>query len=839
MVLVIAEKPSLGRDIADALEGQVIERNNRYIKKGDYVITWLFGHMLTLKEPEDYDPRYKKWSLEDLPVFFENWGLKIGQDINNNKGYETKAQRVGMIGELLEQSDSVIHAGDPDEEGQLLVDEILRWFDYQKPVMRLNTGDTTKGGLIKALGHMTDNVESLNEGWSAYARSVADLMIGVNMSRYFTCTNSGALLAVGRVQTPTLGLVVTRDLQIEGHVKLQYYDIFADVGVETQEGIKTVTAKYTRKKTKEKENLQLTDKEEAERIKDGLLHRRFTDIKIETKVVHEDPPLPFNLVKLQSYCSSHFGYNPADVMRITQSLRETHKAITYNRSDCQYLSEEHFKEAPKTLAQVVQNIQYKPQELDTSIHSKCFNDKNITAHFAIIPTNNRVDLGRLTEQEKNVYLAVCKYYMAQFLPKAIKEKTKLTIELDKEYLLVAYSTKVLKKGYMAIFKDMKQEEATVLSTIQPGTYEGEILDSRIEEKETKPPSRYTKATLNEDMTRIARYVTDPEIKKMLLEKDKDKKGENGSIGTSATRSTIIDSLIDKGYLYEEGKKIISTELGRELYRILPDEIKKADMTARWWSIQEDIRSGGKTYTSLTDSVLETVKTILEGEYPQVDQAVMTKTMTSKFHDVIGTCPLCGGNVIEGTRGFGCSNWKEPMSCKFTIWKSQTKGMFSKTVITAPMAKKLLAGSPVRMKKLVKNNGELFEADIELKAEKEAQYPVQLVFAKPQPLGKCPKCGGDVVENAKTFSCTENCGFMVWKKASKGLFRKTTITQTMVKKWLKGDKVKCSKLMGKNDQPFKAEVAMKFDPQSVYSTPDFTFEFINEPAGEKKEKLQSS
>lgn len=145
MILVIAEKPSLGRDIADALPGQVTERNNRFIRKGDYAVTWVFGHMLSLKEPEDYDMKYKKWSLDDLPIYFDSWELKMGEDSNSNRNYETKAQRVGLIGELLEESESVIHAGDPDEEGQLLIDEILRWFDYKKPVKRLNTGDTTRG----------------------------------------------------------------------------------------------------------------------------------------------------------------------------------------------------------------------------------------------------------------------------------------------------------------------------------------------------------------------------------------------------------------------------------------------------------------------------------------------------------------------------------------------------------------------------------------------------------------------------------------------------------------------------------------------------------------------
>ena len=832
MILVIAEKPSLGRDIADALGGNVTERNNRFIKKGDYVVTWVFGHMLTLKEPEDYDIKYKNWSIEALPIFFENWDLKIGDDISRGKNYETKEQRVNLIGSFLEEAEYVIHAGDPDEEGQLLIDEILRWFNCSKPVMRLNTGDTTKGGLTKALANMSDNKESVNEGYSAYARSVADLMIGVNMSRFFTCLNSGALLAVGRVQTPTLGLVVNRDLQIEGHVKSKYYDIFADVDVKTDEGTKTVTAKYTLKKKKKDENERITEISEAEDIKKSLEGASFDNVAIESKMVNEDPPLPFNLVKLQSYCSSHFGYNPGEVMEITQSLRENHKAITYNRSDCRYLSEEHFKEAPKTLERVIANIKYKPAELDPSIHSKCFNDKNITAHFAIIPTNNKVELEKLTERERNVYLAVCKYYMAQFLPKAVKYKTKLTVDLNENYMLTAHSTRIIKKGYIAIFKDAKTEEITALSDIPDGIYNGNISNIKIEEKETKPPSRYTKATLNEDMTRIAKYVTDGEIKRMLLEKDNDKKGEHGSIGTSATRSTIIDNLIMKGYIKEEGKKLISTELGRELYRILPDEIKKADMTAKWWAIQEDIRSGEKPYTALTDNVLDTVNKILSNTYPLINQSVMTKTVTSKFHDVLGTCPLCGGNVIEGAKGFGCSNWKEPISCKFTIWKNQPRGMFSKITITAGMVKKLLLGKSVRMKKLVKNNGELFEADIEMKTNKNDKYPVSLVFAPPQTLGKCPKCGGEVTENSKAFSC--KCGFIIWKESDRGLFSQTKITPTMVKKWLKGDKVRCSKLVGKNGAFFEAEAVMKYNPESKYASPDFDIEFSDKKSNIDKE-----
>ena len=453
MILVIAEKPSLGRDIADALPGARVRGDRRYIEKGDYIVTWVFGHMLTLKEPEDYDKRYKKWSIEDLPIYFENWEKKIGAD---TAGFESKRERLELIGELLDRADSVIHAGDPDEEGQLLIDELLEWFDYKKPVMRLDTGDTTKGGLTKALSRLRDNRECMGQGRSAFARTVADMMMGVNISRYFTCMNRGVLLSVGRVQTPTLGLVVARDMQIEGHTKTVYYDIYAELDVTTPDGLKRIRAKYT---PKDKDAEKIINRSEAEQILKSVLSKEYTTV-IERKTVNESPPLPFNLVKLQSYCSSHFGYTPQEVMDITQSLREKHKAITYNRSDCQYLSEEHFKEAPQTMEQVIQNINYRPKLLDMAIHSKCFNDENITAHFAIIPTNNSVVLERLTDEEKNVYLAICKYYMAQFMPDAVKEKSKLVADSGGDYTLNATSSMTVTQGYLSIFKDIEAEEQT-------------------------------------------------------------------------------------------------------------------------------------------------------------------------------------------------------------------------------------------------------------------------------------------------------------------------------------------------------------------------------------------
>ena len=686
MILVIAEKPVLGKAIADALPGTAAMKNG-CIYKDDYIVTWVFGHMLSLKEPEDYDIGYKSWNINSLPIFFKDWQVKIGKNGNLNKGQISKSQRVNQIGSLLKQADEVIHAGDPDDEGQLLIDELLRWFNYKGIVKRLDTANTTLVAMKKALSHMTDNKPHEPYGWSAYARSVADLMVGINMSRLFSCKNQ-TLLTIGRVQTPTLGLVVNRDLAIEGHHKQKYYTIACDINFNND----TVQADFIPSKTDS--NLvdgHILSKEYAEQICNRLKGQTLKNINITKKIVYEAPPLPFNLVKLQTYCSGKFGYSPQQVLDITQSLRENHKAITYNRSDCQYLSEEHYKEAPVTMKAVIMNIRYKPKSLDMNLKSKCFDSSKISAHFAIIPTNQKVNLDKLSEAEKNVYLAICKYYIAQFMPKAKKEQTNLSIELGNGEAIKAVSTVIIEQGYRSIFNEAEKDKASNLSKIPEGIYSGKITDTDIAEKETKPPSRYTKASLNEDMTCISKYVKDPKIKQLLLSKDEGKEGERGSIGTSATRSGIIESLVKRGFLREDGKKVISTALGRELYRILPDEIKKADMTAEWWSIQEEIQNGTVNYNKLIDSVYDTIKHIVTNvdNYPVVNSSIIA--IKKKGGAVIGKCPRCGGDIVETKTGFCCSNWKEPTNCKFNIWKKSKSPLFAKTTFTAATVKKLLSG----------------------------------------------------------------------------------------------------------------------------------------------------
>lgn len=820
MKLIIAEKPMLARAIAAAIDGSAVNKDG-YTIKGDYVIVSAFGHLLTLKEPEDYDSnRYRKWTLEALPIYFENWGKKPG---------EGKAERLNLIGNLLKDAECVIHAGDPDDEGQYLIDEILQWFSYKGPVLRLATGDTTEGALKKALNAMKDNSEFVNSGWSAHARSVADIMVGYNFSRYFSLVNPHVkMLTVGRVQTPTLGLVVSRDMAIENHSKLCYYTVKADLDVDGK------TIRTTYEPAKDDPNLEegrITDGGYAEDIVQGLKDTDFENIKITRRAITEQPPLPFNLVKLQTYCSAKFGYDPSRTLEITQTLRDNHNAITYNRSDCQYLSEEQYKESPGTIRQVLENLKSDPAgsvfaklPIDPKIKSKAFDDNNITAHTAIIPQNRRFDIAKLTEDERNVYLAIVKYYMAQFLPPAQKERTNLETPAEGG-TLKANSTKTLFPGYLQLIKpekssasaaaaDWDQEEESDLSLLEPGSYEGLCTNAFAEEKETKAPPRYTKASLNEDMTRIAKYVTDPKAKKLLLAKDKEKKGENGSIGTSATRSTIIDNLEARGFIESKGKQIQSTQLGRELYRILPDELKKPDMTGLWWAVQESIQEGQQPWTALTDSVLEMIQKVIKTSYPKVDAYHVPEEMR-RGKLLLGSCPRCGSDVIEGKAGFGCSGYKN--GCKFVIWKNAKSGMMSRVDVTADMVHTLLCcdwtdefkpdenGQPVatgrrrstatipqkRLYSEAKKKsyaGNIYLADEGPSSEFGASFGLDSIINEPpKPLGKCPRCGCDVIEGKNGYGCSgykDGCKFVIWKKAKSGMMSKTRITKGVVRKLLK-------------------------------------------------------
>lgn len=652
--LVIAEKPELGRAIAAAIDGPTKEHRG-VIVKANMVITWAYGHLLRLCEPQEYDPKYGKWKKEDLPICFPKWKLVPDGD---------KKSRVEQIEQLIMECDRIIHAGDPDDEGQFLIDEILDYVDNKKPVQRVYINDNTPDNIKKAFHQLIDNEPLRAIGRSAYARAVADYVVGINYSRLFSLELKMKGLSVGRVQSPTLGLIVARDEQIDQHVKTKYYELIIPADVKEI----TIPMKFKPKNDMLDDDKHILHKDVLEELLQGLKDSK-QKLKITEKEVEQRPPLPFNLAKLQAHMNTKYGFDLSKTDTITQTLRDRYQAITYNRSDSQYLKVEHHQEAPQVIGKVMEKLQeFYP--VDYAITSPCFNDKFVTAHHAIIPTQSNFDIHALQEDERKVYEEICRYYIMQFLPPMKKRQVSATIKLTQGELK-ATSTFILDEGYHQYFgknidkEEQEEDEEDSRFDLKQGSYTAQLHDGDILEKETNPPKRYTQATLIRDMTSIAKYVRDKEIKELLKKKDKDKKGENGSIGTSATRSQIVETLIKRGYVVMKGKNIISTQLGKDFYHLLPPEVKTADLTAKWWVIQEDIKEGKATVETLVDSVLDNFKPHLTQDFSD-----MRKTITYPIDDdreAIGICPICGNKIVEKEKNFGCVNWRN--GCKFAIWKN--------------------------------------------------------------------------------------------------------------------------------------------------------------------------
>lgn len=603
--LVIAEKKEVGEAIANAFSKMLnipIQKKNGVNYVGGFTITALAGHVMKLKEWEEIDPELKKWTLERLPIYFDNWE-KIPE-----KNNDFKMNKFNTAKALLKECDDVIHAGDVDDEGQSLVDEVLEYCKNKKPVKRILISDTNADNIIKQYKKMESNDKYTLLGKAAYGRNMADNVFGKNLTRFFTLKNGGAMVNVGRVKIPTLGFVVERDLEIENFVKKHYFNINAISNL----GNLTYAPK---------DEDSLKDENEANnminviRAKVGdTLHCTVTKKK---RVV--EPELPYNLNKMQKDAEAKYGYSPEQTLQIAEKLRLEKKLITYNRSDTRYLPVAYFTEAPAIIANAISNLKKLNITINESVVKydkdkmpKCFNDSEVEIHHGIIPTMATVT--SLTEDENNIYNLVCRRYLMQFCEGAEFEDTKVestfNVEFDsdtREVKFVGKSNKLLKAGWKNINNvedEETEDEETGFSTLPAGNADLKISEFKPEAKETKPPARWTQASLVDDgMCKVVKFVKDPEIKKIMKDK-------NGMIGTPATQSKIVEALIEEGYLKVEKKKIISTPKGRELYLALPEKAKSIDNTAKWWVKQEEIKKGQATEKDLVKMVVDDIKIIM-------------------------------------------------------------------------------------------------------------------------------------------------------------------------------------------------------------------------------------
>lgn len=626
MILYIAEKPSLGRAIADVLP-KPHKKGDGFITAGNGdCVSWCIGHLLEQAEPDAYDDAFKSWKLEHLPIVPQTWKLQPKP--------KTRSQ-LTVLRKLVKQASSIINAGDPDREGQLLVDEVISYLgikgDKLNQVQRLLISDLNPQAVKRALGQLRSNREFVPLSTSALARSRADWLYGMNMTRAYTIQGRKVgyqgVLSVGRVQTPVLGLVVRRDDEIANFTPKAFYEVLAHLLTDQQQAF---TAKWQPSEACQPymdEDGRVLAKGLAENVVSRITGKPAEITKLEAKDKRQNPPLPYSLSSLQIDAAKRFGLSAKEVLDTCQSLYERHKLITYPRSDSRYLPKEQHALAPKVLDAVLKGAAGLVEGCDApnaKLKSKAWDDSKVDAHHAIVPTEKAANLSALSSNEAKLYQHVARQYLAQFYPAYVYAETAVEVTIAGGlFTTKARQDKTL--GWKQLFKraaasqnqssNNEDENDDAVQSLPP-LVKGQILQcerGELLEKMTQAPKHFTDATLLGAMTGISRYVTDSEIKKILKETD--------GLGTEATRAGIIELLFKRGYLVRQGKAIKATPVGVGLIRSLPDSATTPDMTALWENSLDAISQKRLKYDAFMQPLLSQLDGLITQASNQLPSAL--------------------------------------------------------------------------------------------------------------------------------------------------------------------------------------------------------------------------
>ncbi|ECK0218923.1 DNA topoisomerase III [Salmonella enterica] len=653
MRLVLCEKPSQGRDIAKFLGAT--QRGEGYLSGPGVTVTWARGHLLETAEPEVYGEQYgKPWRTEVLPLVPAQWKLVVKPD--------AKAQ-FAVINRLLKQVDEVVIATDADREGEVIARELLEFCQFQGRIFRLWMSALDDASIRAALADLWPSSRTEALYFAGVGRSRADWLIGMNLTRLYTLKGReagiGNVLSVGRVQTPTLAIVVQRDREIENFVAKAYFEVIATLAVNGA----AFPAKWVAA-------AQYCD-EEKRCIQPGVVAQvvqlcRQTPtaavIDCQTERKKKSAPLAFSLSSLQQACSRHWGMAAQKVLDIAQKLYETYKLTSYPRTDCGYLPLSMREEIPQVLSAVVSTdpaLQPVVAQLDTQFVSRIWNDKKITAHHGIIPTKHTGDLSKLSDDERNVYQLIRLHYLAQFLPLMEVDATEATFNIGGQ-LFRTRGNVVVKPGWKSLFgtladEDDDKEGEARLPAMQAGQT-CQVQGAEQKALQTKPPAPYNDGTLIAAMTNAAAFVTDAALKKVLK--------ENAGIGTEATRAGIIDTLVKRGFLVREKKVLRSTPLGRNLVDVLPGTLTNPGLTALWEQMLDEVAAGR---VSLNDFMARQSQWVSQLVNQGKSQPLALQAPPSP------PCPECGGKTAQrqGKSGpfWGCLNYPE---CKGIVGEGGKK-----------------------------------------------------------------------------------------------------------------------------------------------------------------------
>ncbi|MEQ5051938.1 DNA topoisomerase III [Klebsiella michiganensis] len=647
MQLYLCEKPSQAKDIARVLG--ISKRGQGFISGGNITVTWAIGHLLEQASPDAYGEQFgKPWRADVLPVLPDNWKMVVKPHTRD---------QFTVISKLLKQAGEVIIATDADREGEVIARELLAYCGYRGKVCRLWLSALDEASVREALAGILPGENTAKLYDAGLARSRADWLIGMNLTRLYTliARESGVsdVLSVGRVQTPTLAIVVNRDKEIADFVPVPWWQVQALL---EKDGVRfsaiwQAAAQYC------DDEKRCVNQQAAKAV--GQLcqqQKGATVLEVSQKRDKTPAPLCFDLGTLQQVCSRKFGMGAKETLSVAQSLYETHKATTYPRTDCGYLPTSMQQEIPDVLTAVTKSdpsVAPVLTQLDRGFVSRVWNDKKITAHHAIIPTRQAFDLSRLSADELKVYQLIRQHYFAQFLPLQESDVTDASFNIGGQLFRARGKVNVVTGWKLLFQKDHQNEQSEDTSDNDadmalPPLNKGDnciVNGAAVEDKKTSPPPPFTEGTLIAAMKNAASFVSDPKLKKVLR--------DNAGLGTEATRAGVLETLFSRHYLEKKGKHIHTTLLARELIAALPETLTSPGMTALWEQALDDIAQGKMPLDTFMQKQLQWTRHLVDKG--RADTVKITAPVTPP-------CPVCKGLTRrrKGKNGdfWGCVRYPE-------------------------------------------------------------------------------------------------------------------------------------------------------------------------------------
>jgi DNA topoisomerase-3 len=648
--LVIAEKPSVARDLAGALPGSFKQSKDKtHLVGDDYVVTWAVGHLVGLAEPDAYDPKLKKWRFADLPIVPDEFKL-----VPNDGRAEKQLKAIHKL-MADDEVDLVVNACDAGREGELIFAYVYETAPVKKPVQRLWLSSMTKRAIEEAFGHLRPGEEMRSLEAAARSRSEADWVVGMNATRAASIRLRAAFdgaVSLGRVQTPTLALVARREEEIRNFKPEPYWLVEARFAAA---GDRNYLGRYLGGK-------RLPSEDEAKAIVDACTGRPGEITKLEKKEERERPQLLYDLTSLQRHANTFYGFSARRTLAAAQRLYEEHKALTYPRTNSRFLTGDMVAEIKPTAELVGRNAAYaRGAQYVTALErlplQRVVNDKKVEDHHAIIPTRSEHNLGRMGQDELKVYDLVAKRFLAVFHPDAVFERTRVETTVN-ENVFRTSGRRLIEPGWKAVYGEEaapdRADEDSGGDQLLPKLDQGEAVDTRSVEslrKETQPPRRFSDASLLGAMETAGKEVEDAELREAM---------KDSGIGTPATRASIIERLVDVGYIEREGRALVATEKGIQVIRLLNGHpLTSPELTGNWEKRLGLIEHGEDTRPAFMQDIANfTTETVQE-----LDKLKGVRIERAK----LGPCPICGREITENRKGYSCWSRDDP-GCGFVIWK---------------------------------------------------------------------------------------------------------------------------------------------------------------------------